>query len=425
VTNATVRQWLQHWRNPFPSATAGLLVDMGLEEHYGLGIRFDALYGSTIGSGPYNPLNTTFQNTKVERTAMSSQSFGAGLYNQHGPLPNRASPIYSFNLPEHQDPTLRPFNMCPRFQKAFLEAQANEQVQLWQRIWLPDISSRLSNLFGVGVNHSLAKTMWEACAFEFAVLDEPGRFCSLFNDLDFKVFEYAEDLQEYYTRSYGLPIAWQIAAPLLNELVSTMESKLSALSSTNPSSPASFATSFFRFAHAETMEPLITILGLYNDSKPLSAEWFWPEIDARQFKSSQLFPFASNLAMFGYDCGSAHGLPERYYIKFQHNERDVVIPACTTSTPTLAPFCGFDEFRSAFSAKLAIDFNQLCTLSSPPTTPVTGAEGAKFHAIYAWGPAVLMAAIFLSFIAGCCVGTRRPLYRRKEPLLSSADYNYQ
>ena len=453
VANETLREWMMVWRNPFPAVTEGFLVQNGLEEHYGIGMRFESQYGSLLGTGGYNPLNTTFQNTQVERTALSAQSFAAGLYNQRGTLPNRAAPIFAYNLPKNADPTLRPFDMCPSFQQAFETAKQLAPVKAWLDQFLPAIAARFSNLFNTPVDSGLAKLMYEACGYEYAVLNKSQRFCSLFEEQDFKVFEYATDLEEYYTRSYGLPIAWQIASPLLNDLVSAMNAKFSAISaasqesrhvyasqSDTSSNLASFSaqssmaslssagdsSTFFRFAHAETMEPLLSILGLYNDSSPLQASWNWEQIEARKFRTSWLFPFASNLAMLGYDCVAAQGLPERFYVKFQHNERDVVLPECRSS-PSLEPFCGFEQFQQNFASKLSINFQQLCGLAQAPTapTPVPSADLPKFQPIYVWGPCVLMATLFVSFLGGYCAGSRRPWVRRKEPLLAAMDPHYQ
>lgn len=415
TTNATLRGWLPQWTNPFPTPTAGFLVQVGLEEHFGLGQRYEAAYNELLGSGGYNPLNTSFQNTQVERTAVSGQSFAAGLYYGRGTLPNHISPIYSYNLPKRADPILRPFDMCPLFQEAEKKAESSSPSQAWLDQYMPSMIQRFSSLFNTPVDAPLVQDMYEACAYEFAVLNISDHFCSIFEEQDFLVFEYATDLQEYYSRSYGLPIAWKIGAPLLHNLVETMQQKFSALT-TAPNT--AFKTTFFRFAHAETMEPLLSILGLYNDTEPLQATWNWTQIKARQFKTSKLFPFASNLAMFGYDCRQARGLSEQFYVKFQHNEQDVVIPRCRSSSTT-SPFCGFEEFKREFHDRININFGQLCMPPTPQTPePVANAPLPKFQPIYVWGPAVLMATLFVSFIAGFCVGTRRPMFKRKEPLLA-------
>src|SRR5689334_3042525 len=94
-----VKRWMANWRNPFSRARQGTLVREGMEEQYGLGERFESKYSELLGVGGYDPAKTTFQNTKKERTATSATAFAAGLYNQLGPLPNKASSVYSFNLP--------------------------------------------------------------------------------------------------------------------------------------------------------------------------------------------------------------------------------------------------------------------------------------------------------------------------------------
>lgn len=434
VTDPVAKAWLQNWTNPFSLIDSGYLAPEGADEHYSMGQRFASSYSELVGATGFNPSRATFQNTQVERAAVSSQSFAAGLYNQRGDLPNRGSPIYSFNLPKKADPTLRPFDTCPPFVTQSYKSGNESDLSVWLTQRVLPLLPRLSKLFGATVDLKLYKTIHTTCAYEFAVFNRTHHFCSLLNETDFKVWEYAGDIERYYTRSYGLSIAVEIGAPLLQEFVALMKSKFSSLSSSNAETFPS-TSAYFRFAHAETMEPILSILGLFKDAEPLRANWTWPQIDARKFRSSLIFPFGSNLFMHGYDCGEDSGLPDRFLIKMMQNERDVLIPGCAAQGD-VSPFCSFSEFQRAYADQLAINFTTLCSTTTPNTSPSvipasepTGSapttyEGKPFHPIYVWGPAVLMVTFAVAFIGGFCVGTYRPMVRRTEPLLSGGESSY-
>lgn len=430
VSDPKYKIWLSNWTNPFQAQQSGFLVREGADELYGIGQRFAMQAGSLIGRNGFDPIDTTFQNTQTERTAVSAQSFAAGLFREaSGVLPNGASPIYSFNLPEKQDPTLRPFDTCPEFELA--SALTPNEAEKWMQLQAPPRLSRLSHIFGATVDLSLYQTMYSACAFEYAALNVSEHFCSLLQEIDFRINEYYEDLNIYYRESYGLPIAVQIGAPLLQEFVRTFKSKFQSLLASGAPTPAP-ATTFFRFAHAETAEPILAILGLYNDSMPLKADWSWEKIDARAFRSSQIFPFATNLYIHGYDCGTnSRSSPERFLLRIQHNERDIDVPGCASQS-AIAPFCGFDLFQNIYDNALAINFTRICNVRTPtpptvppPKTVAPSAPLPKFLAIYLWGPVVIVATFAIAFVSGFCVGSHRPIARRSEPLLSAGEHHYR
>lgn len=448
IVDPVAKAWMQNWTNPFSADSSGYLVTEGSLEHFGIGQRFAALHQELLGDNGFDPTKTIFQNTQVERTAVSGQAFAAGLYNQHGDLPNRGSPIYAYNLLKKSDPTLRPFDMCPPYDEQAAVMAGNPEFVNWINDQVMPLLPRLTKYFGAEVTLKTYKAIHTACSYEYAVFNQSDYFCSLLEETDFKVWEYAGDIDRYYTRSYGLPIAVEIGAPLLQDLAKTMKAKFGAFASTASVSP-SLETSYFRFAHAETMEPILSILGMYKDAEPLRANWTWAQIDARKFRGSLIFPFATNLYMNGYDCSNASGLPDRFLIKMQHNERDVLIPGCVAQGD-ISPFCGFSEFQRAYASELAINFTNICTpqpTPSPveptsvpinvaptpapvrpnpePVAPVPILTPSNFQPIYVWGPIVLMVTFAVAFVGGFCIGSHRPLVvPRSEPLLSGGENNY-
>ena len=57
-----------------------------------------------------------------------------------------------------------------------------------------------------------------------------------------------------------------------------------------------------RFAHAETMLPVVALLGLYRDEGGLYANATYEQIVQRAFRASVISPFSANLYMVLYEC---------------------------------------------------------------------------------------------------------------------------
>lgn len=93
----------------------------------------------------------------------------------------------------------------------------------------------------------------------------------------------------------------------------------------------------FAFGHAETLGPLYTALGLFNDTEPPRADNFH-KLDSRTFRSSLILPFAANLQLILYECEpqeqylnpedeEAEHIPE-YYLKLLVNEKPQKLSGC-------------------------------------------------------------------------------------------------
>lgn len=109
--------------------------------------------------------------------------------------------------------------------------------------------------------------MYMACAFEVVFHNNDSHWCAMFDEEDLKEAEYGEDLDSYWTKctapnlqlklillAYGNELNYNISCILLNEILDIMNGKASG------ESELSLQTSKFRFAHAETIIPLATVL---------------------------------------------------------------------------------------------------------------------------------------------------------------------
>ena len=115
-----------------------------------------------------------------------------------------------------------------------------------------------------------------------------------------------------------------------------------------------------RFGHAETLLPLLALLGLHNDQPKLRAGNH--EIHKnRQFKTSKISPFSSNVMFVLYECDedTVDDLRlDKYMVQMLINETPEIIPGCEHS------FCSFNSFKSHYQHILdSCDFEDICKLN--------------------------------------------------------------
>ena len=108
----------------------------------------------------------------------------------------------------------------------------------------------------------------------------------------------------------------------------------------------------FRFGHAETLIPVMTLLGLYSNNVPLLHDNFHLH-ENRHFRTSKFMPFASNMAFVLYHCPSSD---EEYKVQLLVKERPENFPTCGSSV------CGFNELKKYYAKYLNCNFTKICDI---------------------------------------------------------------
>ena len=120
-----------------------------------------------------------------------------------------------------------------------------------------------------------------------------------------------------------------------------------------------------RFAHAETLVPFLSLLGLFKPSKPLRASNFDEE---RIFQASKIAPFSANALFLLYNCTKkkkkTSSCTDGYHVKLFVNEKEERIPNCTNQTTGL---CSLTTFEEIFKDDLTFDFDMACRPSNEST----------------------------------------------------------
>jgi len=317
----------------------------GEVEHYNLSKRTQGRY-EDLFSQMYYPKSYPIQTSAVARAAMSGNAFGYGLFENKGNIGlHKFLPFFQYSDTPSKDLILRFFDNCPLYESSVIDntttfAQSKEYMEkVVYPVTLPKVIRKLAvNTQHWNISTSDLDTLFLACTWDVAIYKTTDRFCTLFDDSDILAYEVAGDLSDWWQMSYANPINYQISCPLLVDFFNSFDTVINE---------TSYERSRLRFAHAETVIPFITLLGLYKDDFTL--QWNSPYLATRQYKSSIVSPFAANVAMGLYNC-SGH-----YKVKLSHNEQDVPFPSCNG-----AMYCPYNTLKQHFASALDCPFDQLC-----------------------------------------------------------------
>ncbi|KAJ3240597.1 PHOsphatase [Chytriomyces hyalinus] len=294
VTNPKF-SFLSNFTLPCSPAQAGLLSGQGRQDHVQLGQCVASRYAALIS----DPSRIDWQATNLSRALSSGQSFISGLLTGDAGFMAVRS-MFNAVVPRPLDSDLRPFDSCSTYLKdsAPQKNQTNQPDDNFIAAKYPAIARRIAKMIGVDSLHATqVKTMFDLCSFDNTLQGAQNRFCSVFTEADFQLADFSSDLSFNALKGYGLAINDKLGCSLLT----TLDKNIAAMISNPDTAPK--AT--FKFAHAETIAPLIVGLGLFRNDAPLSPNMTAGEIQSRTFRSARFSPFAANVMFELLDCGSS------------------------------------------------------------------------------------------------------------------------
>jgi multiple inositol-polyphosphate phosphatase/2,3-bisphosphoglycerate 3-phosphatase len=309
-------QWMANWTSPYQAERGGALHSTGVAEHFGIGHRWrmDGDQNGTLAP-PYAPWRYRFSTTDLTRTFQSAAAFGSGVFGVSRDDENMV-PVYLTTVPRKDDSEMRFFDHCPLYtsQHKAMKAPAEAWAARHGEDLALRVQARISDDDVPWVDFKVASYMWRACAFEVALQRDNSRFCTAFSDADFLAMDFYFDLKTYYLKGPGTPLATAIAYPLADSIRRGLQR------AANCEGECPLAA-HFRFAHAETLLPLVALLGLFGDDPPLDASWTPAQQSARVWRSSQIAPFGANLRFNLYtDCSAGP------IVELVHNEAQLPWP---------------------------------------------------------------------------------------------------
>lgn len=355
------------WKNPFSDSHDKLLAPSGEQEMYYIAKEMLKRFPSLL-SRPYHPQNFDFISTGTSRTTQSATAFAYGLFEGRGRLgPGLFQPVAVQSRDINNDPLLRFFDLCPKYltevaenKTAFLHFQTFKHGEEMKTV-LQKVVSKMGIPSGV-ISEESVVGMYIACIFEVTIYDRENTWCQLFDEEDSLVLEYLFDLKHYWKRGHGYPISYKIGCPLLENIVSSLKNETDSTSEEKKYGA-------FMFAHAETLQPLYALLGLFKDYEDLRADNFLKQLE-RKYRTSFIVPFGANIAFVLYKCNEKdatsskelEGLnPRSFIVQVFVNEELIGLPCCDEQTE-----CPLETFLQCFDSKpnISCNLSSLCSLES-------------------------------------------------------------
>eukprot|EP01063_Lacrimia_lanifica_P036058 TRINITY_DN7045_c0_g1_i1.p1 TRINITY_DN7045_c0_g1~~TRINITY_DN7045_c0_g1_i1.p1 ORF type:complete len:405 (+),score=122.11 TRINITY_DN7045_c0_g1_i1:133-1347(+) len=299
----------------------------GEDEAQGIGRRFGAAAAVLLGRPA--PGMTEVYSTDARRTQQTARHFLSGLDSGWEEGCCAALPVDV--TPRHQDRAMRFFDLCEAYDAGWDAFKPHVETRLAPQ--LAGVAERVSARLGAVVSADEAEAVYKECLFQWHNAlpdereDEDELLCSLFSDEDFASLGAAKNLKDYHKKGPGAAAAFDgaaLACTLLQRVLSELEGGADAPSL------------ILRFAHAETLIPLYTLLGIGRG------------VAAEDYRLSQICPMASNIAfaLLGTD------------VLLFHNEVQVAwnIPACDGRHG-----CPLDAIRAAFPPSACV-WDDMCSV---------------------------------------------------------------
>lgn len=338
---------LQSWNMWYDEWMDGQLVKNGEEDMKNLAHRLASLFPSLFTADKLKKCKMTFTTSSKHRCVDSTKSFIKGLthnYLQLSELTDAEQEDIMCREPVVNDTLMRFFDHCEKFvvQVEDNDTAMHEVDRFKIGPEMKKVIHKVATLLGVPedqLNADLIQVAFFACSFELSINNtENSPWCRLFDEEDAKVLEYLNDLKQYWKRGYGFDINSRSSCNLFQHIFQHLETTVSESKRSQPiSNPV-----VMQFGHAETLLPLLALMGLFKDEKPLTADSFCSQSE-QKFRSGRIVPYASNLVFVLYHCDLVDSAEEEYQVQMLLNENLLPFPHSQESV------CLFDNLKKQYS----------------------------------------------------------------------------
>ncbi|KAF1373423.1 hypothetical protein PFLUV_G00238710 [Perca fluviatilis] len=277
-------EWLQdiqsRWEMWYTEDMDGQLVMKGRDDLRWLARRLAALFPSLLSEE--NMARVSLRTSSKHRCVSSVEAFQDGLQEHWRPGDHEAHTSEGPYSHQVDDELMRFFERCRGYvegveknRTALLEVEKFKHGKEMEAV-----RRRVAERLGLP-QHRLTPDLVEAafflCSYELSIKSLHSSWCFLFDEDDAKrsvqLSSVPSRLQEPSTRPDVPPRSTDV-----------------------PPEPASILV-----GHAETLLPLLSLLGLYKDQTPPTADNYRTQ-HGRSFRSGLIVPYAANLLFVLYDC---------------------------------------------------------------------------------------------------------------------------
>ncbi|KAJ9598264.1 hypothetical protein L9F63_011085, partial [Diploptera punctata] len=298
---------LKKWNLQVVTSLASNLAPHGYEDLHNLALRYKARFPALLNQSYSNDL-FQFKFSNSQRTTASAFSFGEGIF---GPT-NR---VY-FPEPLDPDMLLTPYKNCEKW-NALWPAVAEEELKFQNGTLMASLLQNVTDRLGFNTSLSIddINAIYDGCRFDHAWHhDEISPWCAAFTEEELQVMEYQEDLLYYYYTGYGTDMNTNMGCAPVKDFLD----RFSEIEE-GKQQPAGV----FYFTHSEMLQQVLLPLGIAKDQENLTAANY-EEMKNRQWRTSNITPFAANLAAVFFKCD----IGEEYRIQFRFNEHPVNLDGC-------------------------------------------------------------------------------------------------
>ncbi|KAK9541455.1 hypothetical protein VZT92_001497 [Zoarces viviparus] len=347
-----LREIQTQWTMWYTEDMDGRLVQKGVNDHKHLAVRLSKLFPSLVSEEKLRGGFIKFITSSKHRCVNSTLSFKAGL-----------TELWAITDKEFDhavnDALMRFFDRCARFVQevdknpsALSEVDQFKQGPEMRRV-TEKIADRLTVPYNL-ITDDMTAAAFDLCAYEFAIKAVNSPWCQLFDEDDAKVVDYASDLREFWTRGYGYDINRKSSCILFHDVFN----RLNEAANESQSGQQVTEAVTVQVGHADTLLPLLTLLGFFKDSEALTSKNFATQAQ-RSFRTSHMLPYAANLVLVLYDCGGGD-------LRLQPllNEKPVTFPGLNNQQASMPRYQDVrDHYRELLQG---CDFETECQLFKSP-----------------------------------------------------------
>uniref|UniRef100_A0A8D0FME3 Multiple inositol polyphosphate phosphatase 1 n=1 Tax=Strix occidentalis caurina TaxID=311401 RepID=A0A8D0FME3_STROC len=220
---------------------------------------------------------------------------------------------------EVNDSLMRFFDHCAKFvawveenDAAMCQVDAFKEGPEMRKV-LEKVASALC-LPAEELNADLVQVAFLTCSYELAIKNVTSPWCSLFSEEDAKV------CIQLFSRS-------EVVSCVLLILQQPNEALLCSKPISSPL--------IVQVGHAETLQPLLALMGFFKDDEPLKANNYVRQAH-RKFRSGRIVPYAANLVFVLYHCDQVKTSKEEYQVQMLLNEKPMLFHHSNETTSTYA-----------------------------------------------------------------------------------------
>lgn len=307
--------FLSTWRNPILNEEQELLSRSGKLQAMTAGVEIAQRYY-------YLRTPKKIWSSSSERTVKTAKFFKKGLQS-HG---DNIKVIEIYEGKKQGANTLTPYYSCPAYNKA----DGSDLSMKFLKLYTKPIIARFNALVpGFNFTPSDIYSISLICGYE-TVLRGSSPFCNLsvLSPNDWLGFEYTNDIRYFYNSGYGSPVSGAIGFPWLNATIKALMSDHD-----KQSDKVKDQDIFVSFTHRQLPPMVLVAMGLFNNSaysgsnKASSTMPLHTINHQRVWKSSQILPFMTDVALEKLECDS-HEFDKGTYYRALLNNNPLSIPDC-------------------------------------------------------------------------------------------------